>query len=171
MRASMLNNFVGTMGWLDTFLPNPLINFYLVMLLITALFISEEPVKLNWQRKLLFFILVITCIVAIETAMYIYSSFVAQERLFGVQGRYFIPIAPLFLLLFYNNTIADRLNYFFSARRKSYVMAKPNQKPKILFEIQGEQIFMKYMQVFIILFTVIVLIVAMAALLGRYYAW
>lgn len=171
MRASMLNNFVGTMGWLDTFLPDPLINFYLLVLLIAALFIAEEPVHLDWRRKLLFFIIFITCIVAIETAMYVYSSFVAQTRLFGVQGRYFIPIAPLFLLLFYNNTLADKLNFFFSARKKSFVMAKPNQKPKILLEIQGEQIFMKYLQLFIILFNVIVLVVALAAILLRYYEW
>lgn len=171
MRANMLNNFVGTMGWLDTFLPNTLVNFYLIMLLITALCIAEVPVHVDWRRKLLFFALFLICLVAIETAMYVYSSYVGQARLFGVQGRYFIPIAPLFLLIFYNNLIAGKLNYFLSAKRKAYLTAKPNNKPKILLEIQGEQIFMKYLEVFIIGFAVVALIRGIAAILLRYYQW
>jgi uncharacterized membrane protein len=171
MRASMLNNFVGTMGWLDTFLPDTLVNLYLILLLIAALCMSEYPVHVDWKSKLLFFILFIGCVVAIETAMYVYSSHVGQTRLFGVQGRYFIPLAPLFLLLFYNTIIAEKLNYIFSVRRKSYSSAKPVQKPKIQLEIQGEQIFMKYLQVFIIIFTIVALSRAIAAILLRYYQW
>ena len=171
MRADILSNFVGTMGWLDTFLPNTLINLYLILLLITALCIAEQKVHVDWRRKLLFFILFLSGVLAIETAMYIYASFVAQEKLFGVQGRYFIPLAPLFLLIFYNNVVAKKLNYLFSTRREAFKKAKPNMKPKILLEIDREQIFSKYMQVFIIGFTTVALIRGIAAVLLRYYQW
>ncbi len=171
MRASMLNNFVGTMGWLDTFLPDTLVNLYLLVLLIAALFIAEESIRFDWKRKLFLFLIFIGCILAIETAMYIYSSYVGQERLFGVQGRYFIPLAPLFLLLFYNSVISTKLNYLFSVRRKAYLAAKPLQKPKILAEIKGDQIFMKYLQASIILFAVVTMVRTIAAILLRYYQW
>ena len=171
MRANMLDNFVGTMGWLDTFLPDTLVNFYLILLLITALCISEQSVYLDWRRKTFFFILFLGGILAIETAMYVFSSFVGQERLFGIQGRYFIPLAPLFLLIFYNTAISEKLNYLFNPKRSSYLKAKPKLKPGILLEIQGEQIFTKYMQVFIIGFTVFALSKGIAAILLRYYIW
>ena len=171
MRVNMLNNFVGTMGWLDTFLPDALVNFYLIMLLITALCIAEMTVHVDWRRKTFFFILFISSITAIETAMYLYASFVGQEKLFGIQGRYFIPLAPLFLLIFYNNFIAEKLNYIFSSKRNAYIKAKPNHKPKILLEIQREQLFTKYLQIFIIVFTVVTLITGIAAILLRYYEW
>jgi hypothetical protein len=103
--------------------------------------------------------------------MYIFSSFVASERLFGIQGRYFIPLATLFLLIFYNNSISEKLNYIFSPRRQSYVKAKPNLKSKILLEIKSEQMFTKYLQVFIVGFTVVILIRGIASILLRYYQW
>jgi len=171
MRAQMLNNFTGTMGWLDTFLPDPLVNFYLIVLIITALLIAEENIRIDFKRKTLFLVLVVICVVAIETAMYIYSSYVAQERLFGVQGRYFIPIAPLFLLLFYNNVICQKLNFQLNLKRKSYLTAKVNLKPKILQEIDSEQIFMKYIQLFVIVVVVLTLVRAVIAIVTRYYQW
>ena len=152
-------------------MPDTLISLYLILLLIAAMCIAEKAVHVDWRRKTFFFILFISCVAAIETAMYVYSSFVGQERLFGIQGRYFIPLAPLFLLIFYNNFIAEKLNYIFSSKRNAYIKAKPNQKPKILLEMQGEQLFTKYMQMFIIVFTVVTLIRGIAAILLRYYEW
>jgi len=171
MRADMLDNFVGTMGWLDTYLPDIYINIYLILLLITALCIGDPAYTFDWKRKTLSFILFFIGILAIETAMYIYSSFVAQERLFGIQGRYFIPIAPLFLLIFYNKVISEKLDFICSAKRKSYLSAKPKVKPDILLEIQREQIFTKYLQVLIIGFTVVTLSRGIASILLRYYQW
>ena len=171
MRADILNNFVGTMGWLDTFLPDNLINLYLILLIVAALCIAEVAVPFDWRRKLFLFLLFIAGVLAIETAMYVYASFVAQEKLFGIQGRYFIPLAPLFLLIFYNNTISRKLNYLFSARRNAYAKAKPGQKPKILIEIDQEQIFSKFLQVLITGFTFVALARGVAAVLLRYYQW
>ena len=171
MRADMLNNFVGTMGWLDTFLPDTLINLYLLLLLITALCMGEKAIHPGWQRKLFFLALFLTGALAIESAMYIYSSFVAQEKLFGIQGRYFIPLAPLLLLLLYNNFTAGKLNYLFSTRRSFYLKSKPAIKSKILLEIEQEQIFTKYLQVFITGFAFLTLARGIAAVLLRYYQW
>jgi len=169
MRANMLDNFVGTMGWLDTFLPDTLINMYLILLLVAALCISDGAVNFDWKRKAFFLALFVSAILAIEIAMYIFSSYVGQPRLFGVQGRYFIPLAPLFLLIFCNNFIPEKLNYIFSPSRKSYLKAKPKLKPAILLKIQHEQIFTKYLQVFIIGFTILTLMRGIVSILLRYY--
>ncbi len=171
MRADILNNFVGTMGWLDTFIPDSLVNLYLIVLLITAICMAEEKVQLGWQRKLLLLFLFIVAALAIETAMYVYSSFVAQGKLFGIQGRYFIPLAPLLLLLAYNNRVSDKLNFLLSASRTAWEKSKPGLKPKIFQEIQHEQIFSKYLQVFIIGLSAITLVRGIAAVLLRYYQW
>ena len=171
LRADMLNNFVGTMGWLDVFLPNILVDLYLALLLIAALCIAEEDAHIGWKKKVLLSGLFLIGVLAIETAMYIYSTVVGFGRLYGIQGRYFIPLAPLFLLVFYNTAIPRKLNFIFSPRRKSYEKAKPKMKPQILAEIEGEQLFTKYLQVVILLFATVVLVRGIAAVLLRYYQW
>jgi uncharacterized membrane protein len=103
--------------------------------------------------------------------MYIFSSYVAQDKLYGIQGRYFIPLAPLFLLIFYNNAIAEKLNYIFSPKRTTYLKAKPKLKPDILLTIRREQIFTKFLQLFIVVFTVVTLARGLAAIMLRYYQW
>ena len=171
MRTDMLNNFVGTMGWLDTLLPNTYVNIYLILLLVTALCIADSDNSVDWKRKGFFFILFFTALLTIETAMYIFSSYVAQDKLYGIQGRYFIPLAPLFLLIFYNNAIAEKLNYIFSPKRTTYLKAKPKLKPDIILTIRREQIFTKFLQLFIVVFTVVTLARGLAAIMLRYYQW
>jgi uncharacterized membrane protein len=171
MRENILNNFVGTMGWLDTFMPDRLVNFYLVILLVVALCLTDQDLHPGWRRKTWFFILFAAGCLAIETAMYIFSSYVGGEIIYGIQGRYFIPIAPLFLFLFYNTFISRKLNFLISPSRTSYHKAKPAQKSKILQAIEEEQFFSRYLQVFITGFAIIVLLRGMAAILFRYYIW
>jgi len=171
MRENMMTNFVSAMGWLDTFLPDILVDLYLILIMIAALCIAEERIRIDWRRKTFFLILFLSSVLAIETAMYVYSSYVGQERLYGVQGRYFIPIAPLLLLIFYNNFISEKLNYAFSSKRRSYLKAKLKLKPTILFEIQHELIFTKYLQILIIAFTVLTLMRGIGSVLLRYYEW
>jgi uncharacterized membrane protein len=171
MRNDILKNFVGTMGWLDTFLPETMVYLYLVVLLLTALLMAEKDVRIDWKRKLLLLFMFIAGVAAIEGAMYIYSTVVGNPKLFGVQGRYFIPLAPLFLLVWYNPYLSRKLNFLANPKRLSYAKAKTALKPKILHEIEGEQLFSKYLQLFILGFTVLVLIRGIAAVLLRYYQW
>ncbi|MEI6682330.1 MAG: DUF2142 domain-containing protein [Bacteroidota bacterium] len=171
MRADMLNNFVGTLGWLDTFIPDSLVNLYLIVLLVTAICMAEEKVKFGWKSKLMLFLLFLVSVLAIETAMYIYTSFFAQEKLFGIQGRYFIPLAPLILLVAYNNRVSGKLNFLLSPGRDAWIKSKPTLKSKMLLEIQDEQIFSKFLQVFIIGLSAITLVRGIAAVLLRYYLW
>ena len=51
-------------------------------------------------------------IILIATILYISWTPVAKNRVFGLQGRYFIPLAPiLFLLLYiYTNKILIQIN-------------------------------------------------------------
>ena len=132
---------------------------------------AEVQIHLGWQRKLFMFLLFMVAALAIDTAMYIYTSFFAQEKLFGIQGRYFIPLAPLLLLVFYNSRVSGKLNFLFSARRGNWLKSKPNLKPGIMVDIQQEQIFSKYLQIFIIGLSAIALIRGVAAVLLRYYLW
>jgi len=171
MRANILNNFVGVMGWLDAFLPDIFINIYLFMLLAGSLLISDPLFSIDWKRKSLFFIIFLSGVLLIEVAMYIFVTYVGIDRLYGVQGRYLIPFAPLFFLVFYNNFLSEKLNFLLSPRRQSFKKAKPGQKTKIMAEIKEEQMFTRYMKVMITLVVVVTLARSVATILLRYYQW
>jgi uncharacterized membrane protein len=165
-----LNGFFGLLGWADTPFPKLLRNLYFLILLITAIGISDMEIHFGLKNKIILFILFIAGILLIETALYIYSSNVGDKFIQGVQGRYFIPFAPLFFLLFYNNYISRKLNLAFSLRKKEYLRAKPNAKSIVYKEIQNdEQLFSKSLHLFIICFIGVTLISTVIILLSRYY--
>jgi|GEM_PF-686908 len=169
-RSYILESFVGVLGWIDVELPDILTYSYLLLILFSALALSGGNVTLGISKKtLLVFLLVITFVV-VETAMYLYATKPGRDRVFGVQGRYFIPMAPLFFMLFYNRYINPFLNLLFSIRRSDYNKAKPKAKPAIYQEIQDkEQLFNKSLYLFMICFCVFTLFYSIYITLIRYY--
>jgi uncharacterized membrane protein len=102
--------------------------------------------------------------------MYVYATRPGRDRVFGVQGRYFIPMAPLLFMLFYNWYFNPMLNLLFSVRRKEYNKAKPKAKPVILKEIlDREQLFDKSLYLFLTFFCVFTLLFSIYITLIRYY--
>ena len=110
MRSNIFNNFVSALGWLDTYIPQFMVVITLLLLLFTSLFDSAPTYRAGCKNKILFFIVFMAGLLAIETSMYLYTTYVGLDRMFGIQGRYFIPLAPLFFLLFQNNLLQSKLN-------------------------------------------------------------
>lgn len=96
--------FVGNLGWLDTPLPDWLVYFYLAMLVLTAL-LDKNEIKINLKQKIVPLIIFIAISVSIFFLEYLTWTSVGNNKINGVQGRYFIPIAPLLLLSLYNNKL------------------------------------------------------------------
>jgi uncharacterized membrane protein len=90
---------VGVFGWLDTPLRITLIDAYLVLLVVCSLATDGAPLVLAWRDKAV----ILTCILATAglsfLALYLWWTPVGRETVWGIQGRYFLPILPLICLL------------------------------------------------------------------------
>jgi uncharacterized membrane protein len=101
-----LEQFIGVLGWLDTQLPGILHSSYTFVLLFIALIDSHPNVIILLKDKLKVFAVLSSSIFLLYLLIYLSWNPVGQEVVEGVQGRYFIPLAPLLLLLFYNRKIS-----------------------------------------------------------------
>jgi len=123
-RAFYLDSFIGILGWLNKPLPKWHINIYLWILLITALLYSNKEIKIGLTNKLIILAMFTTGVILIETGLYLIWTPVGQNYIEGVQGRYFIPYAPLFFLLLYNTFSEKYLSIIFTPRKQKPVKIK-----------------------------------------------
>ena len=143
---------------------------YLLLMLLASLFIASDKVSLGFLKKSLLVFILVFSYIAIHTAMYVYATGPGREQVYGVQGRYFIPVAPFFFMLLYNMYINPRLNILFSMRRKEYNNAKAKAKPAIYQEITtNEQLFDKAFYLFMAAFCLFTLFYSIFISLIRYY--
>ncbi len=112
-----LRQFIGVLGWLDTPLPDWLIWSYYLVLLIVAFVDTRDDIGISFKNRLIMFSVFTLTGLLIYTALYLTWTNVGGSIIQGIQGRYFIPISPLFLLLFYNRKIRlnERISGFLSA--------------------------------------------------------
>jgi hypothetical protein len=92
---------VGYIGWLLVQLPKPA---YFLPLLALALSLGgpRAPAQgLSWVTIAWFIMLLGSSVVLVYTALYIYWNPVAAPRVAGLQGRYFLPLLPLGLVILY----------------------------------------------------------------------
>ena len=88
-------SFIGILGWLDTYMPRAAYWIFTALLLILLSIDNSKRIRLrSWQILILFTILIIS-VLAIFTSVYLTASSVGLPYVHGVQGRYFIPLAPL----------------------------------------------------------------------------
>ena len=103
--------FVGCMGWITIPLPKALVVVYLVYLVLIAL-VSDSGIKLTSADRLICAGVVVGCVMAVFALLWVLEmrlSYLAAEiellhrgGVPGIQGRYFIPFAPVFFLLLAN---------------------------------------------------------------------
>jgi uncharacterized membrane protein len=169
-RSYILDSFVGLLGWIDVELPAMLTYSYLLLLLFSAVVLSHTNFTLGLTKKSLLLFLLFVSYAVIHTAMFLYATRPGRDQVFGVQGRYFIPMAPLLFMLFYNRYFSGKLNLLFSMRRKEYNNAKAKGKPAIYNEIMDtEQLFDKSLYLFLTCFCVFTLLYSIYITLIRYY--
>jgi uncharacterized membrane protein len=100
-RWMMTTSFVGSLGWMDTFLSPLAVAPYAIALLLACA--PSEPKKDELWRVSLMQIILLLAAAALSTAMivtlqYLFWTSVGWRRVEGMQGRYLIPLAPLLLI-------------------------------------------------------------------------
>jgi len=97
-----ITGWVGRLGWFDTVLPSKCIDVYLLMLVFTALTDSKTDMVIDVKKRSIIFITLMLELILIVSLIYLSFNTIGFTYIAGVQGRYFIPVGPLFCLLFYN---------------------------------------------------------------------
>ncbi len=105
-RNFYFQSFIGVLGWLDNPLPSSLIKSFLCILLVNALLAGNRKFRLSLRDKMILLGTFIAGLLAVETAIYLTWTPVGGSIVEGVQGRYFIPLAPMLLLVFSNNEVS-----------------------------------------------------------------
>ena len=92
--------FIGELGWLS--IPLPQAAYLLPVLAVVAAWGSEQRTHPYRTRLFAFYCMVIVAIsiVLLMTALYVTWTPVGQRPIDGIQGRYFLPLAPLGALIF-----------------------------------------------------------------------
>lgn len=101
--------FVGTFGWLDTPLPRPAMVLWGLLLLAAALTGGDPALALAaWQRQLAAAITG-AVLLFLSLSQYVIWTPLGAGFVDGLQGRYFLPVAPVAAILFYNRRLAARV--------------------------------------------------------------
>lgn len=103
-----IESIVGRLGWLDTRLPFWFWNACWIVVVLTALCDGREDVVVNLPARLAAAVTVVLGVLAVTTAVYLSASRVGAAAIGGIQGRYFIPLLPTLMLLFYSQTLSRR---------------------------------------------------------------
>jgi uncharacterized membrane protein len=103
-----LTTFVGTFGWTDIGLDTPLHPFLVYIYILFVLFVAltdKIEVYMQLKQKIFSITLFLVSLISIFVLEYLTWTTVGNYLIEGVDGRYFIPVAPLLFLAFYNNRI------------------------------------------------------------------
>ena len=111
--------FVGRFGWLDTPLPLTVRMLYLGMLFLIALTDGRPDFSLSFGQRAVLAAVFLGTLLATAGIIYITWTPVGAGYIEGMQGRYFIPVAPAALLLL----TSRRLSTVITARRLTIIMA------------------------------------------------
>lgn len=90
--------FIGVLGWLDTTLPNPYYALAGCALLLSLAVSGSPQACVSPARAALATVMVAAGIFAIYGLQYLSWSRIGGAFIDGVQGRYFLPLAPLLIL-------------------------------------------------------------------------
>jgi uncharacterized membrane protein len=108
---NMIATCIGVLGWLDLWLSPAYYIFMTFGLVFVALFDTNNSVRLLIHHKVIGWIIVVMVVTLVITISYFTWTPVGKDRVDGLQGRYFIPILPLILLLFYNQSTVLKRNW------------------------------------------------------------
>lgn len=103
--------FVGNFGRLDTPLPNILVYIFIIVLSLVSI-LDKSKVNIVLKQKLISLIILSIVFISIFTLEFITWTPVGSATIAGIQGRYFIPVAPLFFILFFNKKFNYDLKFF-----------------------------------------------------------
>ena len=98
--------FVGILGWLDTPMPWIFVQGGFGLLFFCGIFENRKDVDIRNYNKGILCLYAIGTGVLMATMLYMTWTPVGAAEIRGLQGRYFIPVAPAFFALFYNRSLS-----------------------------------------------------------------
>jgi uncharacterized membrane protein len=105
----LYRTFIGWVGFGDTLLGDRHICLWTLLLIVTAAFENRKDYPLRFPQKILCCVLFVIVTGLIYLLLYFFWNPVGSPVIEGVQGRYFIPIAPMAFMLFYNTKLRPPL--------------------------------------------------------------
>lgn len=105
IELKFLHSFVGNLGWFDNPMPIGFVIVYLLIVLLAACFESNK-IDVSLRKKVISAAIVMLSIFMLEFLLYLHWNRVGSTKIDDLQGRYYIPIAPIFLILFQNKICA-----------------------------------------------------------------
>lgn len=94
------SGFIGTFGWMDTHLPGWIISLSYIIIFIVAIAERNSGLHLEIKNKIIFLIAFMLSWLLLIISQYLIWECVGNDFVSVIQGRYLIPIAPLFFMLF-----------------------------------------------------------------------
>lgn len=102
---NMMLQGVGVLGWLDTPLPTWYVFIYLLILALTVLG-DRGPANMFWHASGRWIAGAAAIMGALFISTWLFISFTPPgvAEIFGLQGRYFLPLLPAFLVIFWHRS-------------------------------------------------------------------
>jgi uncharacterized membrane protein len=96
---------VGQLGWLDVNLPKPFLWISLLVLGLVALCDGSREVVARTRQRILLSLIVLATVALVSAAQYATWTPYGADVLEGVQGRYYLPLAPAAAWLLHNRRL------------------------------------------------------------------
>jgi uncharacterized membrane protein len=100
-RSFYLENLIGIFASHDTFFPRIFITISILFISVLSIFDANKKISIFSKDKIVFMVLYMLGIILAATIMYLANGIWYDGRIWGNQGRYFIPVLPLLLTFFY----------------------------------------------------------------------
>lgn len=92
---------VGQLGWLDVNLPKPLLGGYLFLLGLLALLDTRSTVAVSLPQRVLLILVALATMALVSASQYASWTPYGADHVEGIQGRYFLPLAPAAAWIFH----------------------------------------------------------------------
>lgn len=101
-RDMYYRGFIGTFGWLDTYLPSLFIPLAYGVIALTFFIDGKKEIRITKAQKGILLAGFFSIVFLILLTQHLTWDCVGGDLIFTIQGRYFIPASPLLLFAFYN---------------------------------------------------------------------
>ncbi len=109
--SRLVSEMLGSsLGWLDLNIPQILVIFMVIVILLSILRREGEEQYITTGIRLWGGTLTIVIIVAVMISLLLLWTLEGASLISGLQGRYFLPILPLLVILLRNNVIVTKKN-------------------------------------------------------------
>lgn len=106
--AYYFKTFFGQLTWFDLYVPTYLTVFISLVIIGVALLDKDSKKTISKINKFIFLLIIAGTAFIISALLYMSWSPIGGNFIEGIQGRYFIPVAPLIFLLFYQRKLEWR---------------------------------------------------------------